>query len=587
LTSSKSIFTYIASQIKQKIMKKTILTIFSMALAVHFVLGGGIVTNTNQSASWVRSMVRDASVDVDAVFYNPAGLTHLEDGFYLQVNSQTALQSRTVSSTFPTLNDGTYEGSTFVPVLPTGFAVYKKGKLAISAGFTVIGGGGSAVFDRGLPEFEQDISTLPVALSALSTVDQALAVTGYNADIEFSGSSAYYGIQAGVSYQLNNMISAGIGGRYVMANNAYEGHIKDITVNTGVGEMRADAFLNDFAIPGVNQAADDLSALVGLPDLMTPFLPLIGSFTLTQLAALLGSGQIPEEQALVLSAYLGSVENAYNFMELDPNVHTLQQLNDGVVAATPVLSAQIVELQATSVQLSAQKMLLGDNFVDVTQSGTGFTPIISVDLNFLDGDLGLALKYEHKTTMKVTTSVEQDDTGLYTDGEEVTADMPAMISAGIRYNLTDAFRMQTGFHYYLDTNASYGKKDDDGLFVNNGDEVLVGGNTTTYLSANSYEAALGLEYDVNKMFTFSGGVLYTSSSPNDVYQSGLSYTLNTTTFGLGAKINVWKNLDIDLGYSNTSYVAYTKVLSDANFGSYEETYDKTASLFAVGLTFGF
>lgn len=568
-------------------MKKTILTIFSFALVVQFVLGGGIVTNTNQSAAWVRSMVRDATVDVDAVFFNPAGLTHLEDGFYLQVNSQTALQSRTINSTFPTLNNGTYEGSTFVPVLPTGFAVYKKGKLAISAGFTVIGGGGSAVFDRGLPEFEQDISTLPVALAGLADISSALSVTGYSADIEFSGSSAYYGIQAGVSYQLNSMISAGIGGRYVMANNAYEGHIKDISLNTGVGDMRADAFLNDFAIPGVNQAAEDLTALVGLPELMNPFLPLIGGFTLTQLEALLGSGQIPEEQALILSAYTESVENAYAFMELDPNVHTLQQLNDGVVAATPVLSAQIVELEATSVQLSAQKMLLGDNIVDVTQSGTGFTPIVSVDLSFLDGDLGLALKYEHKTTMKVTTDVTQDDTGLYTDGEEVTSDMPAMISAGVRYKFSDAFRMQTGFHYYLDTNASYGKKDDNGLFVNNGDEVTVGGNTTTYLSANSYEAALGLEYDVNEMFTLSGGFLYTSSSPNDVYQSGLSYTLNTSTFGLGAKVHVMKNFDIDLGYSNTSYVAYTKAFSDANFGTYEETYDKTASLFAIGVTLGF
>lgn len=579
-------------------MKKTILTIFSFAIALQFVLGGGIVTNTNQSAAWVRSMVRDASIDVDAVFYNPAGLTHLEDGFYLQVNSQTAIQSRTVTSTFPTLNNGTYEGSTFVPVLPTGFAVYKKGKLAVSAGFTVIGGGGSAVFDRGLPEFEQSISTLPAALSSLADISQSLSVSGYSADIEFSGSSAYYGIQAGVSYQINSMLSAGIGGRYVMANNTYQGHIKDIMVNSGVGEMRADAFLGDFAIPGVNQAAEDLTALVGLPELINPFLPLIGGFTLTQLQALLASGQIPEEQAAILSAYSQSVEDAYAFMGLDPNIHTLQQLNDGVIAASPQLSAQIVELEATSVQLSAQKMLLGDNYVDVTQSGTGFTPIVSVDLSFMDGDLGLALKYEHKTTMKVTTAVKQDDTGLYTDGEEVTADMPAMIAAGIRYKLSDAFRLQTGVHYYLDTNASYGKKADDpsvegkagyrkGVFVNNGDEVTIDGTTQSYLAGNSYEAALGLEYDVNDMFTLSGGFLYTSSNPNDVYQSGLSYTLNTTTFGLGAKINVMKNLAIDLGYSNTSYKAYTKAFIDENFGAYEESYDKTASLFALGVTLGF
>ena len=106
-------------------MKQTILTIFFFVVMVQMAFSGGIVTNTNQSAAWVRSMVRDASVDVDAVFFNPAGLVHLEDGFYIQVNTQTVMQGRSVISDFPTLNDGTYEGSTFVPVLPTGFAVYK------------------------------------------------------------------------------------------------------------------------------------------------------------------------------------------------------------------------------------------------------------------------------------------------------------------------------------------------------------------------------------------------------------------------------------------------------------------------------
>lgn len=568
-------------------MKKTILTIFSLVLTVQFAFSGGIVTNTNQSAAWVRSMVRDASVDVDAVFYNPAGLTHLEDGFYIQVNSQTAIQGRTITSTYPTLNDGTYEGSTFVPVLPTGFLAYKKGKLAISAGFTVIGGGGSAVFDRGLPSFEQQMSTLPVALAGLAEISPALAVTGYSADIEFEGTSAYYGLQAGVSYMINDMLSVAIGGRYIMANNAYTGSIKDISLDTGAGTMSAAGFLTDFAVPGVNQASEQLSGLLTLPDLMGPFLPLIGGFTLGQLKLLLASGQIPEEQAAILNTYIGDVENAYAFMGMDEATNTLQELNDGVVAATPTFNAKIAELTATSAQLSAQSMLLGDAFVDVTQSGTGFTPIVGVDLSFMDGDLGLALKYEHKTSMKVTTEVTEDDTGLYTDGEEVTAEMPSMISVGLRYNATDAFRFQTGFHYYLDMGASYGKKDDAGNFITNGEEASIAGTTTTYLNANSYEAALGLEYDVHKMFTLSGGVLYTASDPNDVYQSGLSYTLNTTTFGIGASIHVWDNFDIDLGYSNTTYVARTRAFTDANFGAYEETYDKTASLFAIGVTLGF
>ncbi|MCJ7612517.1 MAG: hypothetical protein MUP19_09665, partial [Candidatus Aminicenantes bacterium] len=39
-----------------------------------------LVTNMNQSALYFRLLSRNASTDVDAVFYNPAGLTQLPDG---------------------------------------------------------------------------------------------------------------------------------------------------------------------------------------------------------------------------------------------------------------------------------------------------------------------------------------------------------------------------------------------------------------------------------------------------------------------------------------------------------------------------
>lgn len=48
---------------------------------------GGLVTNTNQSAAWVRLLVRDASLGIDAVYYNPAGLGYLSNGFHLSLNN--------------------------------------------------------------------------------------------------------------------------------------------------------------------------------------------------------------------------------------------------------------------------------------------------------------------------------------------------------------------------------------------------------------------------------------------------------------------------------------------------------------------
>jgi long-chain fatty acid transport protein len=559
-------------------MKKTTFTYLLLLFAANLMFAGGIVTNTNQSASWIRSMARDASVDVDAVFYNPAGLTRMQDGFYIQINSQTVNQTRTITSTFPTINTDTYTGTTNVPFLPTGFIAYKKNKLAVSAGFTVIGGGGGAVFEKGLPEFEYQMSGLPAGLAGLAPVGQQagvdLTVTGYDAKVNFEGTSAYYGIQAGVSYKINDMISVGIGGRYIMANNAYKGSIKDISVVTPTGTLRADQFMTTKAIPTVNGVKTQLQGNINQLTPVSQAIGLLvaggaGGFTLAQLQA---AGLITAEQATQLSGVL-------LLLGQNPQTTTVQQFGTVVNATLATLNTNVATLTGTASALQAQAALLGDKEVDVTQSGTGFTPFVSVDLEFMEGKLGLGLKYEHKTNMKVVTKVVKDDVGLYTDGEEVTANLPGMISVGLRVKPIEKLRVQAGYHYYLDNGASYGRKDDAGNFVNNGESVLIGGTTTTYLAGNSYEAAVGLEFDVIKMLTLSGGFLMTSSNPNAVFQNALSHTLKTKTFGFGARVNLTSRIGIDLGYSMTDYDIYTK-----DFGTFQESYDRTANVFAAGLT---
>ena len=60
-------------------------------------LAGGLVTNTNQSAMFTRLQSRNASTDIDAVYFNPAGLTKLGDGFYVSLNNQTIKQTQTIT----------------------------------------------------------------------------------------------------------------------------------------------------------------------------------------------------------------------------------------------------------------------------------------------------------------------------------------------------------------------------------------------------------------------------------------------------------------------------------------------------------
>ncbi len=552
-------------------MKKAIFTVFSFILLSQLSFAGGIVTNTNQSAAWVRMMARDASVDVDAVFFNPAGLTQLEDGFYLQVNSQTVKQSRTVKSTFAGLNNDTYEGKTFVPFLPTAFAVYKKGNLAFSAGFTVIGGGGSAEFDKGLPDFEYQLAGLPASLAGLKDIgDKAgvdLSVTGYDVNSSITGASTYFGFQAAVSYKINDMISVAAGARYVSASNKYDGYIKDISVINGGQTMRADDFLNQKAVPTLNGLSAQLTQITQIPALLQPYID--GGFGGVTLAQAKAAGAVDD------ATYNSLIQAGQAIGISDPSALTLEQFSGAITQATPALNGQIAQLDGTSAVLSATANQLADKELQVEQTGSGITPFVGVDFNF--GNLGLALKYEMKTNMNVITKVIKDDIGLYTDGDTIPAEMPAMFSAGLRYNM-GKLKLQTGFHYYFDKAAKYGKRNAAGEFVTNGEETTFAGSTDkTLLAGNSTEFAIGLQYDISSMFGVSAGFLMTKTNPNSVYQSSLSYTLPTKTIGFGFVVHPTSKLDIDLGVSTTSYDEYEK-----DFGAYKETYDKTALVFALG-----
>lgn len=560
-------------------MKKILFTIFSLLLLADFTFAGGIVTNTNQSAAWIRTMARDASVDVDAVFFNPAGLTHLEDGFYIQVNSQTISQGRTVVSTYPTLKDldptvksREYEGKTFVPVLPTAFAVYKKGNFAFSGGFTVIGGGGSAEFEKGLPEFEHQVSGLPATLTGIGQkTGQPLVVTGYELTQSFNGTSAYYGFQAGVSYKLNDFISLAVGGRYVSAKNTYQGNISNIKFNTPAG-LLAGTDVMTAAKPAILGLSGKLTQVTQIPSLLTPVLPTLGSLTLDQAKPYLDQ---------VNPAYYASLIQAAALIgQTDPTKITVKQLNDGIVAATPQFNAQIAQLNA----LAAAD--LSDKELDVEQTGSGITPIFGIDLSLFDGNFGLAVKYEMKTAMKVKTNVIKDNTGsgLFKHDEEVPNEIPAMLSVGLRQKFGN-LKLNTGFHYYFDNDAKYGKKNKAGEFVTNGEETTFNGSADTKLLAgNSYEFAIGAQYDITEMFGLSAGFLMTEPNPNPVYQSALSQTFSTRTFGFGAIVHATPKLDIDLGFSMTSYEEYKKDFpAVAPAPKYSETYDKTAMVFALGV----
>jgi long-chain fatty acid transport protein len=206
-------------------MKKFVLSTLIVVFA-STCLFGQLVTNSNQSAIYYRMLSRNGTTDIDAVYYNPAGLAFMKDGWHFSLSNQTIDQEKTVTNSFPLLNQDAFIGEVKVPIFPNAYAAYKSGKLVFALGVGPNAGGGTADFTTGLPSFEVPFSQLPMLISGFK-----LPTTAYSADIAFKGKSIFMGAQANVTYALSDTFAISGGVRYIMANNTYEGHIKDVKVN--------------------------------------------------------------------------------------------------------------------------------------------------------------------------------------------------------------------------------------------------------------------------------------------------------------------------------------------------------------------
>lgn len=219
-------------------MKKIFTLILSLA-TVSTVLAGGPMTNTNQSAAFLRSIARGTTLDTDAVYNNPAGTAFMEDGWHLGINDQMAKQTRTINSTFAPFamgaaNNGQaskeFKGEVFSPVIPSVHLTWKKNRWAVMLGMGVNGGGGSLEFEDGLGSFERQFSVLPMGVSNLGQAF-GLSANQYNMDMYLKGSSQTLAFNAGVAFRITDWLSAAAMVRYSTTSNAYEGYMKNIQIN--------------------------------------------------------------------------------------------------------------------------------------------------------------------------------------------------------------------------------------------------------------------------------------------------------------------------------------------------------------------
>jgi long-subunit fatty acid transport protein len=524
-------------------MKKLVfLAAMGMCIA-NLVLAGGILTNTNQSAQFARMLSRNASTDLDAVYFNPAGLMVMNNGFYVGVHNQTIFQKKTIVSENPLLlYDREYIGDVKAPVFPTAFAVYKADKYAVSLGIGPNGGGGSAEFKRGLPSFEGPFATIPGLLTA-----SGIPTSKYSLDAAFEGSSIFWGIQLNGSLKINDVMSASVGLRYILAGNAYEGYIRDIKIDPnypafGAGYNGSMVSANEFFTTGATflngLSVNATAAATGLSNAIAG-----GTPATTPLSSM------PAETVAGVTQLLGAAGINASGMNIGTAAATLN-------AVSPVFAEKADGMEANAGK-TADKRVIAD------QSGSGITPIIGININ--TEKLNIGIKYEFETKLELENETTVDDMGLFPDGKKTRSDLPAILAIGADYKVTDKLKASLSYNLYFDKNVDWG--------LNIYDQQRT-------IDKNYVEIALGAEYAVTNKLTLSAGAMSSNMGVNEDYQSDFSYSNDSYTGALGFSYKLSEKLVLDAGFM---YTAYAK--DEKDFGAYKESYDKRTVVGAIGIAY--
>jgi len=246
------------------------------------------------------------------------------------------------------------------------------------------------------------------------------------------------------------------------------------------------------------------------------------------------------------------------------NAMNITQIQGAFNSGAASLNAQATGMIATAATLQ-------DKNVDVEQTGTGYTPILGLNISPAEG-LNIGIKYEFKTKLSLTNATIVDGTGLFPDKAVVGSDIPAIFSIGADWKLNPKFDLSLSFNSYHDKAVDWG--------------------TNVYkqkrtMATNSWEVAIGGQYQWTEKFAVSAGFLHTEMGISEQFQSDFSYYNSGNTFGGGFEWKALPRFTVDAGVLYTIYADEQKTFTDATYGSYNETYKKHNLGFALGLGYRF
>ena len=541
-------------------LKAACLTAAIASSSVSF--AGGFLTNTNQNVAFNRMMSREASIGIDGVYYNPAGVAFLGDGHHLSINWQLAFQDRTIKNDYSLFTNNVnnpitpreFKGEAFAPVIPSFQYAYNKGRWSFQGNFALTGGGGKCTFDNGLGSFERIVAETAMAACGLArTVDGALGsvlgreVSMFGSDQAFGaggkysynsymhGRQYYFGLSLGAAYKVSDNFSVFGGVRGIYATTNYYGYVEDIKVGNMPLYMVLDPTKKDAA--NIELSCDQNG--IG-------FTPIIGVDFKT------GKWNFSAKYEFKTRMRLKNKS-----VNLVPSIGNLPANLSSQM--TQILTAQFTQAglpaeQAVAKAEAAATAVLANQTVQKTMLGLK---------NQFDTELDEAI-------------------GEYADGKKIAADIPAYLSVGVGYSPIDPLRINVGFHFFDDKNAKA---------YNNRQEKLDHG---------TLEYNAGVEYDINKKFTVSAGWQSTNyglpeeeatTSKDKRFMDDKSFVTSSNSVGLGGVWHFNKKMSFTVAYFHTFYqhkkTTESVELIPGNAINYSADYSRNNNVFAAGIDINF
>lgn len=123
--------------------------------------------------------------------------------------------------------------------------------------------------------------------------------------------------------------------------------------------------------------------------------------------------------------------------------------------------------------------------------------------------------------------------------------LPAMMSLGISYDVTDRFTLLTSGNYY---------------FIKQANEDHAYDNYT-----NGYEASIGFDYKLNEKYTLMGGYQYTNTGANEGTYKDTDYALDAHMYSIGLSYSPNETRKYTIAYSFVDYISGTSSETKTTF----------------------